>query len=258
MDDLNLNIQQGKKAYFASDFHLGVRVGSTREEQLREREIVDWLNAIRVDAGAVFLLGDLFDFWFEYRHVVPKGFVRFQAAVASLCDAGIPVYFFSGNHDLWMSDYLEAELGVVIVHHPVSLTINGTTFHIGHGDGLGPGDSKYKLLKKIFTNPLAQWLFRLLHPDLGIALARRWSAGSRLSKLDRFEEYHGEKEYLLRYCRDMELQRHHKYYIFGHRHLVLDVPLTGESRYINLGDWLNNRVYAIFDGDEFILEKSPL
>lgn len=258
MEELRLRLQKGKKAYFASDFHLGVRVGSTGTERMREHSLVQWLNSIRGDAAAVFLLGDLFDFWFEYRHVVPKGFVRFQAAVASLCDAGIPVYFFSGNHDLWMSDYLESELGVKVVHHPISMTINGDSFLIGHGDGLGPGDASYKFLKKVFTNPVARKLFTFLHPDLGVAIARRWSAGSRLSKLDRICEFKGEEEYLLRFCRQMEQQRHHKYYIFGHRHLAIDIPLNADSRYINLGDWLNNRIYAVYDGTALILEEKPL
>jgi UDP-2,3-diacylglucosamine hydrolase len=257
MSEFHLPLPEGKKAYFASDFHLGVRVGTRESELVRERRVVRWLHAIAADAGAVFLLGDLFDFWFDYRHAVPRGHTRFQGAVAALTDAGIPVWFFTGNHDLWMSRYFEEELGVRLFRKPVSIGISGRSFMLGHGDGLGPGDGSYKLLKRVFTNPLAQSLFRLLHPDLGIALARRWSAGSRLAKLHEVEHFKGEDEYLLQHCREVERAQHHDFYIFGHRHLVLDVPIAPNSRYINLGDWLNASVYAVFDGHEISLENRP-
>ncbi len=251
--ELTLIVENNKKVYFASDFHLGLAVNTPDQERRREAKIVQWLDDISKDAAAVFLVGDIFDFWFDYKRVVPGGFVRFQSKVADLVDHGIPVYFFTGNHDLWMFGYHERELGVKIYKKPITVQINNHRFLIGHGDGLGPGDALYKILKGIFTNRLAQWAFRWLHPDVGMAFARTWSGSSRLSKSEGDEQFMGEKEYLTQYCREMEKGSHHDYYVFGHRHLPLEINIGENSTYFNLGEWFHAYTYGVYDGDEFKL-----
>lgn len=241
-----------KKIYFASDFHLGV----PNKEKSRERErlLVQWLDDVSKDAAEVYLVGDLFDFWYEYKTVVPKGFVRFQAKLAELCDKGIAVHVFTGNHDMWMFNYFEEELGVKIHRGSITRKWNGKKFMIGHGDGLGNGDGGYKILKKVFANPLCIWLFKWIHPDLGIGLANFWSSRSRKANHRRDEIYLGDdREWLLGYCRSVLKTEHFDYFIFGHRHLVLDKPLAENSRYINLGDWFSHPHYAVWDGEQLTL-----
>jgi UDP-2,3-diacylglucosamine hydrolase len=257
---LHLSLLPHRKLYFASDFHLGSHSAQGRD---REAHVLRWLDLIRADAQAVFLVGDVFDFWFEYRKVVPKGFIRFLGKVAALRDAGIEFYFFTGNHDLWLRDYLPNELGVSVFHEPVEVRVTSgppaapvtRLFLVGHGDGLGPGDWTYRrILKPIFTSPLSQWAFRWLHPDLGMALAHRWSNHSRHTKAGVYETFQGErKEWLLDYCLTVEKEQHHDYYVFGHRHLPLDLPVGPTSRYLNLGDWVNTRTYAVYGGKELTL-----
>jgi UDP-2,3-diacylglucosamine hydrolase len=254
MADLKIEIKNNRKIYFASDLHLGLSAFSREQEIAREKKIISWLNSIEKDAQAIFFVGDIFDFWFEYKYVVPKGYIRFLGKIASLIDQGIDIYFFTGNHDLWMFRYLQSELGVTIFYNPIELDINGTKMLIGHGDGLGPGDRMYKLLKKVFTNSFAKWLFRWTHPDLGLGLATRWSKASRLSKADSDEVFLGEKEYLIQYCREMEGHNPHDYYIFGHRHLSLEIDITESSKYINLGEWVKACTYGVFDGNTFRLQ----
>lgn len=240
------------KIYFASDFHLGVPT----KEKSREREklLVDWLDRISADAKEVYLLGDLFDFWYEYRSVVPKGFVRFQAKIAELCDRGIPVHVFTGNHDMWMFNYFEEELGVKMHRQPTTREWNGKKFFIGHGDGLGPGDHGYKFIKKVFANPVCIWLFKWLHPDIGIRLANFWSGRSRESNMESDEKYHGDdNEWLLQYCKSVLQKEHYDYFIFGHRHLVLDRVVGDNSRYINLGAWFKDPHFAVWDGEELVV-----
>lgn len=236
-----------QKVYFASDFHLG---SPTRDSsRKREDKIVRWLDSISQDAHSIFLLGDIFDFWFEYRHVVPKGYLRLLGRLSQLVDQGIGLYLFTGNHDLWMYDYFTQEWGVPIIRHPVSIRIGPQRFYVGHGDGLGPGDKTYKLIKKVFTDRFAQRLFGLVHPDWGVALARRWSAHSRRKNLTKDESFKGkDDEWIYQYCLSVEETQHHDYYIFGHRHLVLDIPLNNSSRYINTGEWFNECHYACYDG----------
>ena len=215
----------------------------------REKKIVAWLDEIQHDAGAVFLLGDIFDFWFEYRQAIPKGFIRFQGKIASLLDQGIAVHFFTGNHDMWMFDYFENELGVIIHRHPLCITAGNHKLLVGHGDGLGHGDFTYKLLKKFFNSGVCQWLFARLHPNLGIAIAKVWSRQSRIANNKREEKFNGENnEFLLAYCREVEKKEHHDFYIFGHRHLPLDLVVGKDSRYINLGEWVHFNTYAEVDG----------
>lgn len=242
-----------KKVYFASDFHLGA---PSKEASLqREKKIIQWMNSIENDAAAIFLLGDIFDFWFEYKRAIPKGFIRLQGKLADLIDKGIPLFFFTGNHDLWMFDYFTNELGIPVYRNPQAFMINGKKFLIGHGDGLGPGDHFYKFLKSIFENRFAQWLFRWIHPDIGMKFAHAWSRGSRISNDEKGDDFKGDEEWLLQYCRSVESDTHHDYYIFGHRHIPLDLEVTAESKYINLGEWVNYAYYAVFDGKKTILEE---
>jgi len=253
MADLFIELEKGKSAYFASDFHLGLSASSKENEELREKKIVSWLDSIETNAQALFLVGDVFDFWFEYKHAIPKGFTRFFGKIGTMIDSGIHVYFFTGNHDLWMFDYLQSELGVTIFHDPIELKINNINMYVGHGDGLGPGDNYYKFLKKIFTNPVAHWMFKWLHPDIGIGLAKRWSKNSRISKNEIDEAYLGDKEHLIQYCKSKESQKHHDYYIFGHRHLPLEIDINQSAQYFNLGEWVKSFTYGVFDGKSFQL-----
>jgi UDP-2,3-diacylglucosamine hydrolase len=242
----------GQKIYFASDFHLGAPdYASSRG---REQRIINWLNHIQDDAEAIFLLGDLFDFWFEYKYVVPKGFVRFLGKLASLKDLGKEIIIFTGNHDMWMFDYLEKELEVPIIRQPVSMQINEQLLHIGHGDGLGSGDRQFKFLKKIFKSPLSQKLFAAIHPRWGMGLAHSWSQHSRKKNLKKDESFKGKEfEWIYEYCVDIEQDQHHDYYIFGHRHLPLNIPIHENSRYFNIGEWITEQTYGVHDGIKFTL-----
>lgn len=240
------------KIYFASDFHLGTPTHAQSRE--REDRIVRWLERIRQDAGAIYLLGDIFDFWFEYRSVIPKGFIRLQGKLAEISDSGIPLYLFTGNHDMWMFDYFKQELGVEIYREPIIREIAGKQFYIGHGDGLGPGDRRYKILKRFFNSPLCQWLFARLHPNLGFGIASRWSRSS-LAANDQKEVFLGpDKEWLVVYAREVLEKTPIDYFIFGHRHLPLDIELAPGVRYVNTGDWLHYNSYAVFDGTDLKLE----
>ena len=244
-----------KKTYFASDFHLGV--GGKLSSKARERQIVRWLTSIQADAAAIYLVGDVFDFRFEYKRVVPKGFVRLLGKLAELRDAGIPIYFFTGNHDIWMFQYLEEEFDIPIYREPIIREIQGKNFFIGHGDGLGPDDHKYKLLKKVFTNPFCQWLFERLHPNFGIGLASFLSVKNR--EIDPVEEkFLGkDKEWLLAYAnrKIARLDQHIDYFVFGHRHLPIDFLLQNQqSRYINIGEWLHACSYGVFDGQDMKIQ----
>ncbi|MGY6559732.1 MAG: UDP-2,3-diacylglucosamine diphosphatase [Nitritalea sp.] len=250
---MKLIIPEGKRVYFASDFHLGAPDFS--QSKTREEKICRWLDRIQADAAALFLVGDIFDFWFEYKHVVPKGFIPFLGKLAALRQQGLPIYLFTGNHDLWMQDYFPTELGIPVFHQPQSIFLNDTKLLIGHGDGLGPGDSTYKMLKKIFTNPACRWLFRWLHPDLGMQIALNWSSNSRASNAEKNEDYfRGPDEWLWAYARQIEAQEHFNYYVFGHRHLPLDLPVGQKSRYLNLGEWIRQYTYAVFEAGKIELQ----
>ena len=237
----------GKKIYFLSDFHLGAP--NKAQSNLRELRLVRFLQNAKKDAAAIFIVGDIFDFWFEYKTVVPKGFVRILGCLADLADAGIELHIFTGNHDLWMKDYLTEELNAKIYFEPREFTLGSKKFFIGHGDGLGPGDQGYKFMKKIFTNPLCKWLFGWLHPDLGIQLANYFSSKSRAKTGTSDEVFMGEdKEWLIIYTKQKAKEINAHYFIFGHRHYALDIAINETSRYINLGDWLRSNSYAVFDG----------
>jgi len=250
----HIKVPEGKKIYFSSDNHLGA---PTQKESLpREKKFVAWLDEIKDDAAAIFLLGDLFDFWFEYKKVVPKGFTRTLGKLAEISDSGIPIYYFVGNHDLWMNGYFEEELNIPVFHKPQEFFFNQTSFLIGHGDGLGPGDKGYKRMKKVFTNPFSKWLFRWLHPDLGVRLAQYMSVKNKLISGDDDEKFLGEdKEWLIQYCKRKLQENHRDYFVFGHRHLPLEIKLEPNSKYINLGDWISYYTYGVFDGNTMKLKE---
>ena len=236
-----------KKIYFASDCHLGVP--DYASSLVREKIFVKWLDTIKADAAELYLLGDIFDFWFEYRHVVPKGYIRLLGKLAELSDAGIIIHYFTGNHDMWMHGYLPKEMKIQIYRAPVERELNGRKFYMGHGDGIGPADYGYKFIKKVFSNKVCQWLFARLHPNFGIGLARYLSNTSRISRGDSDEVFLGEeKERLMQFVKEHEKLKHFDYYIFGHRHLPLDLEI-GNSHYINLGDWISHFSYAVWDGE---------
>ncbi|NJB71387.1 UDP-2,3-diacylglucosamine hydrolase [Saonia flava] len=253
----NITLPTGKKVYFASDNHLGA---PTMEQSLpREKKFVAWLDKIKEDAGVIFLMGDLFDFWFEYKTVVPKGFTRTLGKLAELSDVGIPIYYFVGNHDLWMNGYFEEELNIPVFHEPQQFRINNTSFFIGHGDGLGPGDKGFKRMKKVFTNPFSKWLFRWLHPDLGVKLGQYLSVKNKLISGDEDIKFLGEEnEWLVQYAKRKLEDLHYDYFIFGHRHLPLEIDLNEKSKYINLGDWIIHYTYAVFDGNTLNLKKNKI
>jgi UDP-2,3-diacylglucosamine hydrolase len=281
----SIALQKDKKIYFSSDFHLGYPDHQT--SLARERKVVAWLDSIKSDAQVVFLVGDIFDFWFEYKNVVPKGFVRLLGKLAELADSGIEIIIFSGNHDIWMFDYFTKELGIKVYREFQEYSIGSeklavgsqsqdktlitnnqqerlpspiTTFYVVHGDGLGPGDYGYKCLKKIFESKLSQWAFGWIHPHVGISLATWWS-GSRKDeeRIKRELQFRGDNEWLWSFAKEQEALKHHDFYIFGHRHLLLDLPVNDNSRYINLGQWAyddeNSYHFAVFDGVELVVKK---
>ncbi|MEN9523469.1 MAG: UDP-2,3-diacylglucosamine hydrolase [Bacteroidota bacterium] len=235
-----------KNTYFLSDFHLGTPNAKASLE--RELRICHFLDSIMNDAKAVYLVGDIFDFWFEYKTVVPKGFLRFFSRLVKMKELGIEVVVFTGNHDLWMQDYFETELQIPVHFKPIQIEIDNKKFFIGHGDGLGPGDKGFKLMKKVFTNQFCQWLFRWLHPDIGVGIANYWSRRSRIATAISDEKNFGEKEWLVQYAKRKLETNHYDYFIFGHRHLPLDITLNSNSRYFNIGDWLRYNSYVKFDG----------
>jgi len=250
-----MQIPAEKKIYFLSDFHLGVPTHA--QSLIREKKIVSFLEEISNDAAEIFIVGDLFDFWFEYRSVVPKGYVRILGKIAELTDRGIPIHFFTGNHDMWMSGYFEKELNVQVYQNPKMFSYNSKKFYIGHGDGLGPGDYGYKFIKRIFRNPICNFLFGLIPPHIGIGLANYFSKTSRASTGGSEETFLGEQgEWLISYCKDILKEEAFDYFIFGHRHLPIDYNLSAESKYINLGDWIKYDSYAVFDGFELALKQN--
>ncbi|MCK4664945.1 MAG: UDP-2,3-diacylglucosamine diphosphatase [Bacteroidales bacterium] len=243
-----------KNIYFASDAHLGLP--NYQKSLFREKLLVKWLDEIKNDAKEIYLLGDMFDFWYEYKQVVPRGFTRFLGKIAEIVDSGIPVHLFTGNHDIWIFDYLPTETGVILHRKPIVKTLNGKKFYLAHGDGLGPYDKGYKLLKKIFTNPVLQWLFSRLHPNFAIGLGHLWSNNSRFAKGLKAEKYKGDdKEWLYLYAKSLLKKEHFDYFVFGHRHILVERQIGSKSRFINLGDWITNFSYGVFDGENFELKK---
>ena len=242
-----MHLSPGKNIYFLSDFHLGAPDAVSSLQ--REKRIVQFLDYIKEDAEQIFIVGDIFDFWFEYKQVVPRGYVRLLGKLASLTDAGILIHFFVGNHDMWMRNYFQTELNIPVYYQPAIFEFNDKKFLIGHGDGQGPGDHGYKFLKKIFRNPVSQWLFSILPPSVGLGVANFFSRKSRELTGQNVEVFLGEeKEFLIIYSREVLQKEHIDYFIFGHRHLPMDFLLKENSHYINLGEWINYDSYAVFNG----------
>ena len=246
-------MQKPTKIYFVSDVHLGAP--NYEESLVREKKLVQWLDIIKQDATELFVVGDLFDFWFEYKRAVPRGFVRVLGKLGELADSGIEISFFTGNHDMWIFDYLPKEIGAKLYREPITREWNGKKFLIGHGDGLGPGDHGYKFIKKVFANKLCQWAFARLHPNFGIWLADYLSKSSRAKTGAEDAVFLGEEnEWLVQYCKEVLQKEHYDYFIFGHRHLPLEINVSKSAQYINLGDWIQYFTYAIFDGEQTILK----
>ncbi len=248
-------MSENKKIYFASDVHLGAPSMANNRE--REKLFVKWLDQVKIDAEEIYLMGDIFDFWFEYKRAVPRGFTRVFGKLAEITDSGIPVHFFTGNHDIWVFDYLPEEVGVIVHRDIMKTELQGKKFFLGHGDGLGPYDKSYKMLKKIFTSPFLQWSFARIHPNFGIWLALKWSGQSRLSngKIEA-DSFRGvDKEWLVLYAKDELKKEHFDFFVFGHRHWPCDIDLNNQSRYINTGDWVTNFTYAVFDGENMELKQ---
>jgi UDP-2,3-diacylglucosamine hydrolase len=246
-------LEQKKKIYFASDAHLGAP--TIPDHRAHEQQLVDWLDTIKDDAREVYLMGDIFDFWFEYRHVIPRGHTRFLGKLCELTDNGIAVHFFTGNHDIWVFDYLPDETGVIVHKKPYCPTIDGKRFFLAHGDGLTQYEKSYKRLKALFTNRFAQKLFRWLHPDMGIALARYWSRKSRENnQTSKSATFQGEEnEWLVTFAKEKLKSEHFDFFIFGHRHVALDLPLGENSRILYLGDWITHFSYGLWDGEKLTL-----
>ncbi len=243
-----------KKIYFLSDFHLGAPDHAS--SLVREKLLVQFLDEIQKDAAEIFLAGDMFDFWYEYRKVVPKGHVRLLGKLAEISDKGIQLHFFVGNHDMWIRDYFQQELNMPVYFEPREFVFNGKSFLVGHGDGLGPGDHGYKRLKKVFRNPISKWLFGVLPPVAGMSLAHYMSRRSRAQTGSSEEVFLGEeKEWLIIYCKEVLAKKKIDFFVFGHRHLAIDYRLNEQSRYINLGDWIRYFTYAIFDGEKLELKS---
>jgi UDP-2,3-diacylglucosamine hydrolase len=249
-----MKLDQGKKIYIVSDSHLGVPSWSASLE--REKLLVKWLEKASADAAAIFLLGDIFDFWFEYKTVVPKGYVRLLGKLAEIADKGIAVHFFTGNHDMWVFDYFQKELGLIVHRNPLEISLGGKEFFLAHGDGLGPGDNGFKLMKKIFSNRLCQRIFSWLHPGVGTSIATYFSRKSRIANGKTDEIFLGQdKERLIVFCKQILKEKHFDYFIFGHRHLPIDIRIAPKSRYINTGDWVTQFSYAVFDGNDLKLHS---
>lgn len=257
MSLVHFELLTGKRAYFASDFHLGA--SSYAESLEREKKICAWLSVIKSDAQVLFLMGDMFDFWYEYKKVIPKGFSRFFGKLAELHDAGVKLYIFKGNHDMWQKDYFELEFGAEIISDELELKINNTTFYLAHGDGLGPGDYGYKRLKKVFRSKLNSWIFgNLLHPNFSQFLGQSWANHSwhkHKQKNDVYNFESKESEILYHFCEEIEKAKAHDFYVFGHRHYKLDIALSTGARYINLGDWIKWYSFAEFDGQKMELKE---
>lgn len=250
---ITINLSAGKKVFFASDHHFGAPNEQASLE--REKLFVQWLTEIKDECGVLFLVGDLFDFWFEWKHVIPKGFVRVLGKLAEFKDSGIPIYFFFGNHDLWMKDYLKNELGFIQFEDKQTFIINGKHFFITHGDGKGPGDKGYKRLKKVFTNKINQFLFYLLHPDLAMWLGITLSRKNKMISGDEDVHYLGkDNEWLIQYSKRQLALQHYDFLIYGHRHLPMVIDIDA-SKHINLGDWIDYFTYGEFDGENFTLYR---
>jgi len=249
-------LHNNQKVYFASDFHLGYNTGS--DALIHEQKICSWLETIQSDAAHIFLVGDIFDLWFEYRHVIPKGFTRFLGKLALLRDKNIPITIFIGNHDCWMYDYFTTELGITVYHTPQTFHINNKLFYIAHGDALGPDDYFYKFIRlALFRNPVAKYLFRTFLPaDIGMGIAKAWVKHSHQQKKGKLTQFFGEKEWLQQHSQTIHQHTPHDFYLYGHRHLPMQLTVGSHAIHINLGDWVRYNTFAVFDGKNLILKQA--
>lgn len=249
----DITLKSGKKIYFASDFHFGIPdYRATREREVR---VCRWLDTVKSDAQQLFLLGDLFDSWMEYKKVVPKGNVRFLGKLAEMADAGVEILIFTGNHDLWMHGYFEQELGAAVYKAPQTFRLDGRVFHLGHGDGVSPAEGVYRIMKAVFHHPLSQFIYRQLHPDVGLRLADFFSRLGPKHKYQDLEMKNHEQEHQIQYALQVLKQQPVDYFIFGHRHIPCSLELHQGVHFINLGDWISYDTYAVFDGSETRLVK---
>jgi len=245
-----------KQIYFLSDAHLGS--WAIEHRRMHERRLVRFLDSIKNKAAAVYLLGDMFDFWYEYKFVVPKGFTRFLGKLSELTDMGVEVHYFTGNHDIWAFDYLERECGVILHKKPLTTEIYGKIFYLAHGDGLGDKDKKFKLIRSVFHNRTCQHLFSAIHPRWGMAFGLSWAKQSRLKRPNGEEPpYMGEdREALILYTKKyMQGHPNVDYFIYGHRHIEVDLQLSKKARVIILGDWINQFSYAVWDGEHLFMSQ---
>jgi len=249
---INIKLNKGKSIYFSSDNHLGAPNYS--DSLTREKLFISWLDKIKKDAQVIFLLGDLFDFWFEYYKSVPKGFTRVLGKLSELSDSGIKIYFFVGNHDYWTRDYFQKEIGMEVLKKPTEFKINNKLFFIGHGDGLGPGDFKYKFLKRIFRNPIFIFLFRINYPWFGIPLGNFFSRKNKILSGNNIKFISKENEILYHFCKKKLNVKHYDFFVFGHRHLPLKIELGNNSYYFNTGDWINHYSFLHFKDDSLELK----
>ncbi|MCX6258340.1 MAG: UDP-2,3-diacylglucosamine diphosphatase [Bacteroidia bacterium] len=250
-----MNLTGNKKLFFASDAHFGFP--GFEDSLVREKHFVAWLKSIEDQAAELYLLGDVFDFWFEYKRAVPRGFTRLLGTLAGFSDKGIPVHFFTGNHDIWVFDYLPQETGVIMHREPYRMECNGKKFYLAHGDSLGPDDKVFKRLRRFFNNKTAQYWFEKIHPDIGIGLAHHWSYNSRNSQ-GNVPEFRGENEWLIIHSREELQKEHFDFMVYGHRHVAIEYMLTDNTKFVILGDWINRFSYGEFDGIDLVLKNWPL
>lgn len=243
-----------KCVYFASDAHLGLDLFENPIET--ERRLVRWMDSIKSTAKAIYFVGDMFDYWFEYRDVVPKGFCRFIGKMAELADSGIEIHLFTGNHDIWMFGYFTKEFGAIIHTQEYITEIDGKKFFIAHGDGLGDPSLSFRILRNFFRNKPCQALYKILHPRLTVPFGYAWSRYNRKKKVGKKgDQYLGEKkEYLVQFAKEHAQSNEIDFYIFGHRHIVLDLLITPTQRVAILGDWIHNFSYGVWDGENFSVE----
>lgn len=244
----------GSKIFFVSDFHLGLAAGTDPLD--REKRVVRWLETISSEARELFLLGDIFDFWWEYKSVVPKGFTRFLGAVSNISDSGIPVHFFGGNHDMWVGNYLSDECGMILHSKPLITTIDNKSFYLAHGEGLGTSDPGYRILLALFRNRPLRAIYSAIHPSIGMWLGHKWSYDSRLGKGISLDFMGEEKEELFIHSKKILKTEHIDYFIYGHRHLPMSYKLSQGAVITILGDWVTDGSFAEWDGKELALRKT--
>ena len=254
---MNLSLPSNKKIYFVSDLHLKIR--SDESNRRRELDFVQWLDTIKADASAIFLLGDIFDFWFEYRLVVPRGFVRLFGKLAELSDSGISIHYFTGNHDQWMRNYLSSEININVYHKSEEFEINGKRFLVGHGNDLDLKGFIPHILHYTFGNRFLRVLFASIHPRWGIAFGKNWSIFHSKHFAGQIKPFIGqENELIFKNIQKILLKKHYDFFVFGHRHLAMDLQVNENSRYINTGEWLETQTYAVFDGEKFSLFSAKI